>query len=85
MGTQMKKILTLSAFFVLLAGCNVVNFFHSDSHLYEIQMMNGDILYARSKPKLSSDNYYRFSDINNQRYAVNKNLVLYIEPAKVKQ
>lgn len=82
---KMKKIVILTAFCTLLSACSVMNMVRPDNRLYEIRMMNGDTLYARSEPKLNDDNYYRFNDINNQRYILNKNLVLYIEPAKVQR
>ena len=59
--------------------------FPATHELYEIRMMSGDTLYAKSPPVLNEDGYYRFDDVNDQRYILNKNLVLFIEPARFKR
>lgn len=77
----MRGLLCLSALSILLSAC--ANFsLSNEMKLYEVRMMNGDSLYTRSKPVLDNDGYYRFNDVDKQRYIVNQNLVLFIEPAK---
>ncbi len=58
---------------------------NSNQKLYEVRMMSGDSLYAKSKPTLEEDGYYRFNDVNKQRYIINKDLVLFIEPTTFKK
>lgn len=67
-------------FFLFLSACNIGS---REQGLYEIGMLNGDSLYSHSRPKIDDDGYYRFDDVNKQRYIVNQNLVLFIEPVKV--
>lgn len=71
-------LLTVALF---LTACSNLSL-SDEVKLYEVRMMNGDSLYTRSKPSLDDDGYYRFNDVDNQRYIVNKNLVLFIEPSK---
>ncbi|PIE81885.1 MAG: hypothetical protein CSA10_01270, partial [Cardiobacteriales bacterium] len=66
-----KKILLISYLFGMLGGC----VFSSEQQLYEVRMMSGERLYAKSKPKIDNDGYYRFKDVNNQSYIVRKNLI----------
>ena len=65
-----------------LFGCSG---FSNSNQLYEIRMMSGNSLYSKSKPKLDSDGFYRFDDVNNQNYVIQQRLVLFINPVKVKK
>lgn len=66
--------------FVLMAlTLGACQTFSSSKQLYEVRMMSGDSLFAKSKPKLNDDGYYRFNDVNGQRYIINKDSVLFIE------
>lgn len=73
------RYLSLVLFF-FLSACNLGS---REQSLYEIGMLNGDSIYSHARPKIDSDGYYRFDDVNNQRYIINQNLVLFIEPVKV--
>ena len=75
----MVKSLAAVLLFFLLSGCSGFSAGHG---LYEIRMMSGDTLYAKSSPVLDRDGYYRFDDVNGQRYIINKDLVLFIEPTR---
>lgn len=68
--------------FVLIAGCSWMG---TKKSLYEVRMMNGDTLYSPSKPNLDNDGYYRFYDVNDQQYILNKNLVLFIDQTTVEK
>lgn len=75
----MIKSLAAGLIFFLLSGCGALSAGHE---LYEIRMMSGDTLYANSSPVLNQDGYYRFNDVNGQRYIINENMVLFIEPKR---
>ncbi|MDO4642944.1 MAG: hypothetical protein Q4A74_03810 [Cardiobacteriaceae bacterium] len=72
-------------FFLLLPLVLQACVFRSEQRLYEVKMMAGDVLYARSEPKKDEQGFYRFKDINGGDYKVKDNLVLYIKPAKFKR
>ena len=74
-------LLLFACFFAACGG----DFISDENRLYEVRMMNGGSIYAKSKPKLEADGFYRFNDVNKQEYSIKKNLVLSIAPAKVKK
>ena len=80
----MRKYACLVSLLYLL-GCSVFSGFSDSNQLYEIRMMSGNSLYSKSKPKLDSDGFYRFDDVNNQNYVIQQRLVLFINPVKVKK
>ena len=81
----MKKILLFSVMSFLTACETMSNLAGDENRLYEIKMMTGGSLYAKTKPKVDADGFYRFEDVNKQSYSIKKNLVLAINPAKVKK
>ncbi len=78
----MKRLLFFILLPLVLQACALLR---SEQSLYEVKMMAGDVLYARSEPKKDDKGFYRFSDVNGRDYKVKSNLVLYIKPAKFKR
>lgn len=78
---MIKRLLLVSMVIGVVSGCT----FRSEQRLYEVRMMSGERLYAKRKPKIDGDGYYRFSDVNNQTYIIRKNLILFIEPTSFKK
>ncbi|MBR1374924.1 MAG: hypothetical protein IJ566_02440 [Cardiobacteriaceae bacterium] len=81
----MKKILLFAVISFLTACESMSNIAGDENRLYEIKMVRGGSLYAKSKPKADADGFYHFEDVNKQSYSIKKNLVLAITPAKVKK
>ncbi len=78
----MRKTISFTLLTLWLSGCIT---FGDDKQLYEVRLINGDSLYARSRPKLDDDGYYRFNDVNKQRYIVIDDQVLFIEKSSFKR
>lgn len=70
----------LSSIALLLGACG----FMKTQSLYEVRMTSGERLYADSRPTLD-EGYYTFYDVNEQKYIIRENLVLFIEPAEFKR
>ena len=73
MNTRSRSLVYSAAFSAaLLCGC--AN--------YDITLRNGDILRARSKPKLNERGYYVFKDLSGKEWEVNKMRVRQIETVR---
>ncbi|UJF24511.1 YgdI/YgdR family lipoprotein [Suttonella sp. R2A3] len=74
------RVALLCSMALLLGACGFIK----TQSLYEVRMTSGERLYADNRPSLD-DGYYTFYDVNDQKYIIRENLVLFIEPAKFKK
>ncbi len=67
-----KRILSLACLLLILCGCQ---------H-YDITMSNGDVIRARSKPKLNAEGYYVFKDLSGKEMQVKSMRIRQIQPVR---